>query len=53
MRARRTVKLLATPESSGTCDYDLVGAMTNDFVMFGSGYAKLPTTWSGASYVKK
>ena len=36
-----SMKLLATPENSGTCDYDLVGAMTNDFVMFGSGYSKL------------
>jgi hypothetical protein len=32
---------LATSEKSGTCDYDLIGSITDDFVMFGSGYSKL------------
>ncbi len=35
------VRQLATSANSTTCDYDILGCMTNDFVMFGSGYSKL------------
>jgi hypothetical protein len=36
-----SVRALMTSEKPGACDYDIVGSMTDDFVMFGSGYSKL------------
>jgi hypothetical protein len=35
------VRELATSGTSGTCDYDVVGIMAGDLVMFGTGYSRL------------